>query len=104
MRLVPPIDMIHQYHHTFKRSTLLRVRRFPENILHELYLICVTDCWEIISEHEILSETFIHEFAPKLDWVLIFIYQTCSQKFPSDPSNYFKEAYQDSSSENERGL
>lgn len=36
-----------------------------------------------------LSETFIHDFASKNDWVLVLRYQNCSEKFLSDHSNYF---------------
>lgn len=42
-----PIDMLRSYHHRFKWSTLLNVRKFPENILRELYAIFDEQCGQL---------------------------------------------------------
>lgn len=82
--------MPRSYHHKLKWSTLLSVRRFPENTLRELCAVFDEQCgqWTIINKYQILLESFIYDFAPNVDWVLVSRYQNWSEKLLSDHINY----------------
>lgn len=42
-----PIDKLRSYHHKLKWSTLLSVRKFPDNILRELHAIFDEQCEQL---------------------------------------------------------
>lgn len=85
------LDFIRAYQHRFVWLTLLKLRIFPESFLEENYINFDSDCWEIISAKQILSESFIHKFASKVDWELIKEHQNVSKKFLNDHKIYFEE-------------
>jgi hypothetical protein len=91
-----PIDMIRIYQHRLIWTTLLTFRLFPENVLREMSINFDDDCWQVISMHQRLSESFIHEYADKVDWELIVKYQTVSERFLTEHKNYRVESNDES--------
>jgi len=83
-----PVDMIRIYQHRLIWTTLLRVRLFTESLLREFSPNFDSDCWEVLSKYQRLSEDFIHDYADKVDWGFVEKYQTVSQSFLTRHNKY----------------
>lgn len=83
------LDMLRSYQHRVNWSILLTKYKFPEHFLREMASYYFKDCWHIIPRHQTLSESFIHDYADKLDWEDVLLYQThVSSKFLHDHSSF----------------
>lgn len=85
------IDLLRIYFHRVNWHILLERCQFDESILREFASYFPPECWSIISEKQILSESFIHDFADKVDWTDIALYQAVSGKFLSDHVSFAPE-------------
>jgi hypothetical protein len=82
------IDLLRIYFHRVNWSILVQRRQFSEDVLREFSSQFSPECWSIISEKQILSESFIHDFADRVDWVNIALYQPVTGRFLSDHVNF----------------
>lgn len=78
------IDLLRMYFHRVNWYYILDRSKISEDVLREFAFSFSAECWSVISEKQILSESFIHEFADKVDWTNIALYQSVSGKFLSD--------------------
>lgn len=84
------VDLLRIYQHRVNWSILLGRNSFDENLLREMAPNFSTQkCWSIVCEKQKLSESFIHEFADKVDWENIALYQKVSGKFLLDHCKYY---------------
>ena len=77
------IDMLRMYQHRVNWAQILKRKLFPETFLQEM-VTNFNDCWGTVSRYQILSESFIHDFAENVDWEDIILYQNVSGKFLND--------------------
>ncbi len=84
------VDLLRIYQHRVKWPILLGRNSFEEKFLREMAPNFSTqECWSIVSEKQNLSEYFIHEFADKVDWENIALYQNVSGKFLLDHHKFY---------------
>lgn len=84
------IDMLRIYSHRVNWGKLLKRRKFAEKFLREM-APNFEEAWGVLSKYQTLSEGFIHDFANKVDWDSIALYQDVTGQFLDDHSDYFKE-------------
>lgn len=85
------IELLRMYFHRINWHILLKRCQIDEKILREFASYFSTECWSIISENQTLSESFIHDFADKVDWANIALYQVVSGKFLCDHVSFISE-------------
>ena len=81
------IDMLRIYFHRVNWAMILRRIVFPEDFLREM-ASSFGEYWDIVSKHQKLSESFIHDFANKVDWENIMLYQNVSGRFLEEHKLY----------------
>lgn len=90
-----PLYMLRIYQHRVKWPYIVRRQKLPENILREMVVNFDDDTWGLISKYYNLSETFIHDFADKVDWENIILFQTVSRDFLKEHEQFM--SYSDES-------
>ena len=78
------IDLLRIYFHRVNWYHIVNRCKLNETVLREFAFSFSPECWSLISQNQILSESFIHDFADKVDWTNIALYQRVSGKFLSD--------------------
>lgn len=81
------IDMLRIYFHRVNWGKLLKRIRFSETFLREM-VHSFEGVWGILSRYQTLSEVFIHDFASKVDWNDVVLYQNVSSKFLDEHKMY----------------
>lgn len=74
------LDMLRTYQHRVSWAHVLRRKRFPESFLREM-VSNFNDCWEIVCKYQTLSESFVHDFADRVDWENVLLYQEVNSHF-----------------------
>jgi hypothetical protein len=74
------IDMLRIFFHRVNWASVLKRQKFPEYFLREM-AINFEGCWGIVCKYQKLSESFIHDFASKVDWENVVLYQDVSSEF-----------------------
>lgn len=87
------IELLRMYFHRVNWRILLSKSKFSESVLREFAPQFSPECWSIISETQVLSESFIHSFADKVDWTNIALYQCVSGKFLVDHTSFTQDVY-----------
>ena len=73
------------------------VTKEVEKLIEECELGCSVDefkdkvDWNIISQHQKLSEDFVREFQDKVNWMWIFIYQDISDEYREEIRDKIKQ-------------
>lgn len=74
------VDMLRVYFHRVNWCQILKRTRFTEDFLREM-ASNFEGCWGTLCKYQTLSEVFIHDFASKVDWDTVVLYQNVSSKF-----------------------
>lgn len=82
------IEMLRIYSHRVNWLKILQRQKFSVLFLREMVNTFDDDCWVIISRCQELPESFIHDFADRLDWEYILLYQNVSSRFLEDHKKY----------------
>lgn len=82
------VELLRIYMHKVNWGLLLIRTKFDEVTLREFAPNFSKDCWDIVSVKQVLSESFIHDYADKVDWDSIALHQKVSGKFLSDHLSY----------------
>lgn len=75
------IDLLRSCMHKVNWSYLVKRMKFDETFLREAQSNFSEECWSLISQYQALSEPFIHDFADKVVWDNIVLYQNVSGAF-----------------------
>lgn len=86
------IDMLRIYFHRVDWGPILKRQKFSESFLREM-APNFEHAWFAVSKHQILSESFIHDYANKVDWEYIKKFQIVSQQFLDDHKAYMEEEF-----------
>lgn len=82
-------DMLRMFQHRVYWPVLLKRQKLNESLLREMVPNFDNDSWTIISRYQVLSESFISDFASKLDWEYIIMYQSVTGRFLRDYYKYY---------------
>lgn len=80
--------MLLMYQHRILWALVLKRQRLNETMLREMALNFDSDAWCVLSQYQVLSESFIADFADKVDWDNIILYQNVSNQFLRDHYEY----------------
>lgn len=86
------IDMLRIYFHRVNWAAILKRQKFNESFLREM-APNFEDAWHVVSKYQTLSESFIHDYASKLDWEYITKFQITTQKFLDDHKVFIDEQF-----------
>ena len=82
------IDMLRMYQHRVIWAYVLKRQVFPEDFLREMAKH-FDECWPTVSRYQSLSESFIHDYASKVDWEDVIMYQHVSGRLLRDHYEYY---------------
>jgi len=82
------VEMLRIYSHRVNWLKVLKRQKLSVAFLREMSSFFDDDCWIIVSRSQELPESFIHDFADRLDWEYILLYQHVSSRFLDDHKNY----------------
>lgn len=74
------LDMLRKYQQRVNWCHILRRLKLSEGFLREM-TTNFDGCWSTVSMYQTLSLEFIHDFAHKVDWDLIILYQNVPTDF-----------------------
>lgn len=87
------VKLLRMYFDRVNWFILLARHKYSESVLIEFSSQFSPECWSILSETQILSESFIHRFADKVDWTNIALYQCVSGKFLNDHASFTQDVF-----------
>ena len=74
------LEMLRTYQHRVNWCSILKRFKFTESFLREM-APNFEDCWELVCKYQVLTESFIRDYASKFDYELVLLYQDVSGKF-----------------------
>lgn len=83
------VELLRTYSHRVNWFKILKRQKFNVSFLREMAIVFDDQCWIAISRFQELPESFIHDFADKLDWEYIVLYQSVSDRFVNDHKGHF---------------
>lgn len=82
-------NMMRMFQHRIYWPVVLKRQKLHESLLREMAPNFDNDSWAIISRYQVLSESFISDFASKVDWEYIILYQSVTGRFLRDYYKYY---------------
>lgn len=83
------LDMLRHYCYKVNWALVLKRLKLPESFLREMAPKFDDNTWSVVSKCQTLSNSFIHDYAAKLDWDYVLLYQDVNWFFLSQHKQYF---------------
>lgn len=82
------IEMLRIHQHRIYWHKVLKRMKFNEELLREIASNFTDVCWTVVSQHQKLSMNFMHDYADKLDWELLALYQNMTSEFFNEHNHF----------------